>query len=316
MRTLSRREFLKLCAVSTAGVSLGSLLGWDFVFNTFARAAEGRPTVVWLQGSACSGCSVSLLNSVDPPVADLILKLTGLKYHPLLMAAAGEMGVDLLEEVARKERGNFVLVVEGGIPTAERGRYCLIGEQHGQAVTMLDAVRILGNAALVTVAAGQCASFGGIPGAAPNPTGVVGVDRVLADRPVINLGLCPMHPDHFLGTVVHLLNYGLPELDELKRPKMFYPGPIHENCPRRPDFEAGRFASSIGEEGCLARLGCKGFIARADCGNQGWNHGVNWCIKAGAPCMACSEPYFPDHTGPFYGLFTVSRTRSEARPSS
>ncbi|MGB9887177.1 MAG: hydrogenase small subunit [Moorellales bacterium] len=306
MRTISRREFLKLCAVSTAGVGLSSLLGWDFVFNSFARAADGRPTVLWLQGAACSGCSVSLLNSVDPPVGELILKLTSLKYHPMLMAGAGEMCVEVLEEVAKKEKGNFVLVVEGGIPTAEGGRYCLIGEQRGHEVTMLEAVRLLGNAAMATVAAGQCASFGGIPGAAPNPTGVVGVDHLVTKSPVINLGLCPMHPDHFLGTVLHLLNYGLPELDELKRPKMFYPDTIHQNCPRRPAFEAARFASSIGEEGCLAKLGCKGFIARADCAKRGWNHGVNWCIQAGAPCLACSEPYFPDHTGPFYGVFPVS----------
>lgn len=306
MCTISRREFIKLCAASTAGISLSSLLGWDLVFNTFARAAEGRPTVLWLQGSACSGCSVSLLNSVDPPVADLILKIINLKYHPILMAASGEMCIEVLEEVVAKERGNYVLVVEGGIPTSEKGMYCLIGESHGQPVTVLEAVRLLANAALATIAAGQCASFGGIPGAAPNPTGVAGVDRIVTKRPVINLGLCPMHPDHFLGTVIHLLNYGVPELDELNRPKMFYPETIHHSCPRRPAFEAGKFASSIGEEGCLAKLGCKGFIARADCDKRGWNHGVNWCIKAGAPCLACSEPYFPDHTGPFYGVYPVS----------
>lgn len=309
MRTLTRREFIQLCAASTAGLSLVSLLGPDFITGSLARAAEGRPTVVWLQGAACSGCSVSVLNSVDPAIAEALLKVISLKYHPTIMAGAGELCAEILEEVAAKEKDNFFLVIEGGIPVNENGIYCTIAEKEGKELTLLDAARILGKAAIATIALGQCASFGGIPGGRPNPTGVVGVDQVITEKPVINLGLCPAHPDHFLGTVVYVLNYGLPkpeELDSLKRPRMFYPEPIHENCPRRPFFEQGKFAESIGEEGCLAKLGCKGFIAYADCPKRGWNNNVSWCIKAGAPCYACSEPHFPDYTGPFYGLFPLN----------
>jgi hydrogenase small subunit len=309
VRTLTRREFIQLCAASTAGLSLVSLLGEDFIVSSLARAAEGKPTVIWLQGSTCSGCSVSLLNSVEPKIADVLLKVINLKYHQVIMAGSGELCAEVLDEVVAKEKDNFFLVVEGGIPVKENGLYCTIAEKDGKELTMLDAVRIMGDAAIATIAAGQCASFGGIPGATPNPTGVVGVDQIVTKKPVINLGLCPLHPDHFLGTVVYVLNYGLPkaeDLDHFKRPKMFYPGFIHDNCPRRPYFEEGKFAASIGEEGCLAKLGCKGFIARADCPKRGWNNNVSWCIKAGAPCMACSEPYFPDTSGPFYGLFPLT----------
>jgi len=90
---------------------------------------------------------------------------------------------------------------------------------------------------------------------------------------------------------------------------MFYAESIHENCIRRMYFDAGKFARFFGDEGCLAHLGCKGFIAMSDCNKRGWNNNTNWCVKAGAPCMACSEPTFPDESAPFYGVFPLNNKR-------
>jgi hydrogenase small subunit len=35
-----------------------------------------------------------------------------------------------------------------------------------------------------------------------------------------------------------------------------------------------------------------------------WNHGTNWCINAGSPCIGCCEPGFPDLMAPFYQKLT------------
>jgi hydrogenase small subunit len=94
------------------------------------------------------------------------------------------------------------------------------------------------------------------------------------------------------------------DLDELARPKLFYGQLIHENCPRRADFDKGKFAQELGDPGCLYNIGCKGHYTNADCPLRQWNNGVNWCIKAGSPCLGCVEPEFPDGTSPIYEKIT------------
>ncbi|NPV73238.1 MAG: hydrogenase small subunit [Pelotomaculum sp.] len=297
---------------TAAGASLFTVIGPELQ-ESLALAAEGKPPVIWLQGASCTGCSISLLNSVDPAIEKVILDVISLRYHPNISAASGHFVAEIMDEMLLSHKDQFILVVEGAIPLKNDGKYCTIAEKNGREITMLKAVQVLGNAAKAVIAAGQCASYGGIPGGAPNPTGVVGVKKVVTKKPVINISLCPMHPDHFLGTVVYILKYGdIPPLDRYGRPAMFYPKPIHESCLRRPYFDSGRFASFIGDEGCLALLGCKGFVGYADCPVRGWNNNVNWCIKAGAPCMACSEPTFPDAASPIYGVYPLTNKTAPA----
>ncbi|TEB12702.1 Periplasmic (NiFeSe) hydrogenase small subunit precursor [Pelotomaculum sp. FP] len=310
--SLTRREFIKLCMSSAVGASLLTIVGPDLE-RTLALAADGKPPVIWLQGASCTGCSVSLLNSVDPAIEKVLLDIISLKYHPNISAGSGHLIAEILDEAATKYKDQFILVVEGAIPLNNDGVYCTIAEKDGREITMLHAVNVLGKAAKAVIAAGQCASYGGIPGAAPNPTGVVGVNKIVDEKKVINISLCPMQPDHFLGTVVYILTYGqIPELDRYGRPKMFFPKPIHESCLRREHFDAGRFARFIGDEGCLALLGCKGFVAMSDCPTRGWNNNVNWCVKAGAPCYACSEPTFPDMSSPIYGVYPLTNKTAAA----
>lgn len=309
---LSRREFIKLCMTSAAGASLISVLGPE-INETLAMAAEGKPPVIWLQGASCTGCSISLLNSVEPAIEKVILDVISLKYHPNISAGSGHHVGEIFDEAIQNYKGQFILVVEGAIPLKDDGKYCTITEMGGKEITILQAVQALGKASMAVIAAGQCASYGGIPGAAPNPTGIVGVSKVVDPKKVINLSMCPMHSDHFLGTVVYVLKYGsIPELDRHGRPKMFYPKPIHDSCERRPAFDAGKFATFIGDEGCLSLLGCKGFVATSDCPVRGWNNNVNWCVKAGAPCMACSEPTFPDAASPIYGSYPLTNKQAAA----
>jgi len=181
---------------SAAGASLITILGPEFG-KALGAAADGKPSVIWLQGASCSGCSVSLLNSVEPKIEKVLLDIIGLKYHPTIMAGSGYLCEEVLEETAKKYKDQFILVVEGGIPTKDKGIYCTIAESDDRELTMLQAVTTLGNMAQAVIAAGQCAAYGGIPGAAPNPTDVVGVSDVIQKKPVINIPLCPMHADHF-----------------------------------------------------------------------------------------------------------------------
>jgi hydrogenase small subunit len=99
------------------------------------------------------------------------------------------------------------------------------------------------------------------------------------------------------------------EVDNLARPTLIYGKLIHENCPRRADFDKGKFAERLGDAGCLYKLGCRGHYTYADCPLRQWNSGVSWCVKAGSPCLGCVEPEFPDGTSPMYEKITFEDLR-------
>ena len=98
MRTLDRREFLRLCGATGTAVCLADALKPE-VRQAFAGPAAGQPPVVWLQGGACSGCSVSLLDSVSPDIAEALTGVISLKFHQTLMAAAGDPAMKVLTDV-------------------------------------------------------------------------------------------------------------------------------------------------------------------------------------------------------------------------
>jgi hydrogenase small subunit len=269
--------------------------------------------VIYLQAAACTGCAVSMLNSASPTIKNVLIDQLApgvhinLKFHPVVMAAAGDLAIQAMEDTAKRQKGEYILVVDGAVPTADGGVYGAVGERNGKPVTMAQRVEELAKDALAVIAMGTCASFGGIPAAPPNPTGCVSVQTFLASKkivkPLINVPGCPPHPDWFIGTVASIIMSGLPkpdDLDDFLRPKLFYGKLIHENCPRRAYFDEGKFAKKLGDEGCLYELGCKGPITHADCPIRHWNSGTNWVIGAGAPCNGCTQPEFPNETAPFY----------------
>jgi len=288
---LSRREFIRLCAGSAAAISMSG-----FLAPFMAEAAEaGAPPVIWIQGASCTGCSISLLNTVHPSIQDVLLKVISLRYHPNVMAAAGDLAIqEAMYKVARENKGRFFLVVEGSVPTAADGMFCTVGEENGQPITFQKLVQDIGGQAKAILAFGTCSAYGGIPATPPNPTGCKPVAEVVKNVPVVNVPGCPPHPDWMVGTIAHVILYGdYPELDEFGRPKMFFSGIVHDNCPRRQYFDNAIFAKNFSEPGCLLEIGCKGPIAHCDATTRPWNGGVNWCIKSGAPCIACTEPQFP-----------------------
>lgn len=273
--------------------------------------------VIWLQAATCTGCSVSMLNSVSPTIKNILIdevipgKHINLRYHATVMAGQGDAAIDEMETTSSKKKGGYILVVEGAIPTASNGVHGSLGEKEGKPVSMASRVEHLSKNALAVIALGTCAAYGGIAAGSPNPSGSVGVDAFLKQKkvnvPLINIPGCAPHPDWFVGTVASIVLNGLPkpsELDEYRRPKAFYGKLIHENCPRRAYFEEGKFARKFGDPGCLNELGCKGPVTYADCPTRLWNHGTNWCIGSGGSCIGCVEPGFPDVLAPFYQKLT------------
>lgn len=299
MRSLDRREFLRLCGAAGAALSLADVLKPEIV-EAFAGPAAGKPPVIWLQGGSCSGCSVSLLNSVAPEIAEVLTGVISLKFHQTIMAAAGEQAMNVLRDAKKNYRGEYVLIVEGTVPVGAGGKYATLGEKGEKPITFLEWVKELAGGAKAVLAVGSCAAFGGIPAGKPNPTGSLPVNKVVSGVPVVNISGCPSHPDWVLGTVVHLLKYGLPELDAAGRPKMFYGRCIHDICERRTEFDKGKFATHLSGMGCLYKLGCKGPMSFADCPTRKFNNGANWCVGANSPCLACVEPGFPDVAEPFF----------------
>ncbi len=283
--------------------------------------ATKKYPVVWLQGASCTGCSVSVLNAVSPKFQNLLLdelvpgQQLNLIFHATIMAGQGEPVIEVLKETEKNRKGGYILIVEGAVPTAENGNYGSIGEKDGRHLTIQESVEEMGKNALLVIALGTCATFGGIPSARPNPTLCKGVKTIFNEKgiktAVVNIPGCPVHPDWFVGTISVVLFSGVDalELDDLARPKLFYGSLVHENCPRRADFDKGKFAEKLGDPGCLYKLGCKGHYTYADCPLRQWNNGLNWCVKAGSPCLGCVEPEFPDGTSPMYEKITFEELK-------
>lgn len=281
---ITRRDFLKYMGASAVVLGLSRT---QLAAVERALASAAGPAVLWLNGASCSGCSVSLLNAVNPTIDQVLLDTISLKYHPTLMAAAGELAVAAVTSVAAS--GGHILVVEGAIPTAAAGSFCTVWEEGGRPVPMTEAVTGLAASASHIVAVGSCSAFGGFPSACCD-TASQGLGSFLG-RQVVNLPGCPAHPDWIIGSLAALLSGSVPALDEYGRPLAFYRDQsIHSRCPRREAEEAHTF----GQAGyCLEELGCKGKHTHADCDLRGWNNHENWCIGVNGLCIGCTEPDFP-----------------------
>ena len=287
---ISRREFLKYCTVSASAIGL-SMTELSALKKLVAK--PGGPKVIWLQGSGCTGCSMSLLNhvseSVPYDVSDLLINHIDLKYHPNLTS---EEGVDvhaILED--EYSEGEYILVIEGGVPTKYDGCTCLsITTSDGEDITFVELVTHMAKKANHIIAVGSCASYGGIPASGPNVTGIKPLREILPSREVIALTGCPPHPNTIVWPIVQVLLGKNIKLDAYGRPKKLYNKTVHMNCERRGKV----FATGLSQPGtCLYHLGCKGPKSWGMCPTTKWNNGVSWCVEANVPCIGCTEPTFP-----------------------
>lgn len=294
---ISRRDFLQVCSwlAAAAGIEASGV-------PAVVEALERKPRlpVLWMHFQECTCCSESFIRSSHPIVADLLLDTISLDYTETLMAASGRQAEAALHETAANFKGQYLLLVEGSVPTADGGIYCCIGGR-----TSLDILRELSAGAKAIVAWGNCACHGCIQAAKPNPTGATPIDKLVTGVPVVNVPGCPPIAEVMAGTLVHMLAFDrVPQLDGLGRPRAFYSRRVHDTCYRRPNYDAGLFVESFDDENarrgyCLYKVGCRGPVTYNACGVMRWNAGVSYPIQSGHGCIGCSEAGFWDN-GPFY----------------
>ncbi len=297
-RGVSRRDFMKFCSATAAALALPATFA-----PKIAQALDEvkRPTFVWLEFQSCTGDTEALLRAASPTVGEIVLDILSIDYAETIMAAAGHLAEANLKKVVKEEKGKYFAVVEGSIPMKDGGVYCCIGGR-----SAVDIAREVCGGAFATVAAGTCACYGGLPAAAPNPTGAVGVKEAVPGATVLNLPGCPLNADNLTATIVHFLLFKkLPATDGLGRPLFAYGKRIHDNCERRAHFDAGQYVEKWGDEGhrtgfCLYKMGCKGPETFHNCPTQRYNEKTSWPVASGHGCAGCSQPMFWDTMTPLY----------------
>jgi len=307
---VSRRSFLKFCAITASMLALPA--SERFIFSK-ALANSSRPSVIWLHFQECTGCTESITRSFEPTLENLILNMISLEYHETLMVAAGHSADHSLEEAIAA--GGYILIVEGSI--SERDGWCTIHNKNSNQ-HFYEAMK---HAELV-IAVGTCAAYGGLPKASPNPSDAMSVGELMDqkrvyDKPLINLPGCPPVPEVITGAISYYLAYGAaPELDEHRRPFCFYGRTVHDRCPRKGSYNAGKFAESFDDEGarkgwCLLHLGCKGPETYNACSVIGWNDQTSTPMHSGHGCLGCSQPDFWDRWGMDGGIYTNLEEREK-----
>ena len=281
----------------------------------------------WLAGMSCDGCSIAAVGATQPAAESLMTgTIPGVPrvdlHHPVLSVDAGEAFIHPYELAAQGELdAPFVIIFEGSVPdetlAAQFGGYWsglgareVDGEP--QPIPTAEWLQRMAPHAAAVIAIGTCATWGGIPAAAGNPTGAMGVMDFLGNEyrsalglPVVNIPGCSPQGDNFTETVAAVLLFlqgigPLPEFDELGRPAWLFGETVHRGCTRAGFYEEGIFAETYGDHECLVEIGCWGPVVQCNINKRGAINHAGGCMNVGAPCIGCTMPSFPDGFAPFY----------------
>lgn len=273
--------------------------------------------ILWITaGLGCDGDTISMTAATNPSIEDVLLgNIPGIPkirlHNPVL---AYENGADFMKTFYKAREGKlgpFILVVEGSIPNEKilaEGYWAGFGtdQDTGQPITTCEWIDRLAPKAWAVIAIGTCATYGGIHAMQGNPTGAMGLPDYLgwewkssADIPIVCVPGCPVQPDDFMETLLHLLyqaagNAPMIQLDDKLRPKWLFSYTVHEGCDRGGYYEQGDFASELGSPKCIVKQGCWGPVALCNVPKRGWMNGVGGCPNVGGICIACTMPGFPD----------------------
>jgi hydrogenase small subunit len=293
---------------------------------TFAelQPAVQEVHILWTpDGLSCDGDTISVTNAEQPSIEDVLLGvIPGLPkvhlHNRVLDASLG--GEEYMEVWHAADEGRlgapFVLVVEGSIPNEaikREGYWAGMGNDRrtGQPMTLCDWLDRLAPKAWGVVAAGTCATYGGIHAMAGNPTGAMGLAdylghdfRSAGGLPVVNVPGCPVQPDNFMETLLYLLYQAaglapMIPLDKELRPTWLFGKTVHEGCDRAGYYEQADFAHEYGSPKCLVKVGCWGPVVNCNVTKRGWMRGIGGCPNVGGICIGCTMPGFPDKFMPF-----------------
>jgi hydrogenase small subunit len=121
--------------------------------------------LLWLQGGACSGNTMSFLNAEEPSACDLVTDFgINVLWHPSLGVELGDNLQKLLRDCVSGAVPLDIFVFEGTVVNAPNGTGAW---NRFAGRSMKDWVKDLCNAATFVVAIGDCATYGGIPAIAP-----------------------------------------------------------------------------------------------------------------------------------------------------
>jgi hydrogenase small subunit len=283
--------------------------------------------LLWINaGLSCDGDSVSLTNATLPSIEDIVMgAIPGLpKVVPHWPLVDYQVGDDFMQWFWKADAGEldpFVLVVEGSIPNEDikrEGYWAAFGNNapgasrfSDQPMKTTEWLDRLAPKATAIIAAGTCATYGGIHAMAGNPTGAMGVPDYLgwewkskAGLPVVCVPGCPIQPDNLSETLLYLLYQVAGQapvipLDENLRPTWLFGRTVHEGCDRAGYYEQGDFAHEYGSPKCLVKIGCWGPVVNCNVTKRGWMRGIGGCPNVGGICIACTMPGFPDKFMPF-----------------
>lgn len=279
-------------------------------------------SILWIsEGMSCDGDTVSMTAAGLPSIEDVVLGLIpGIPkvklYNKVLAYETGEEYLATFRKAARGEGGPFILVIEGSIPNENingDGYWTSFGNdpETGDPIPINTWIDWLAPRAWAVVAAGTCATYGGIHAMAGNPTGCMGLAdyigwdfRSQAGLPIVNVPGCPIQPDNFMETLLWLLyqaagkNPMIP-LDKNLRPTWLFGKTVHESCDRAGYYEQADFAPDYNSPKCQVKIGCWGPVVNCNVPKRGWMNGVGGCPNVGGICIACTMPGFPDKFMPF-----------------
>jgi hydrogenase small subunit len=278
--------------------------------------------VLWITaGLGCDGDTISMTAATQPSIEELIAgALPGVPkvrlHNPFLDYKNGDDFLRIFHRAAEGKLERFILVIEGSIPdetNKPEGYWAGFGTdaKTGQPIPTCDWIDRLAPKAWAVIAAGTCATYGGIHAMEGNPTGCMGLPDYLGWRwkshagvPIVCVPGCPVQPDNFTETLLYLLYQlaGLAPaipLDDALRPVWLFGATVHEGCDRGGYYEQGEFADKYGDIQCIVKLGCWGPVVQCNVGKRGWTVGIGGCPNVGGICIGCTMPGFPDKFMPF-----------------
>jgi uptake hydrogenase small subunit len=244
-----------------------------------------------MQCGGCGGDTVSLLNAESPNILETKEDLDlNILWHPLFSTILPDEHLRIQEELIAGSLPLDILCVEGAVIRGP-GNTGMFDTAEGR--PKKDLLERLSKKAGIVIAAGTCASFGGVTGAGEADAvglqfskrtsgGFLGPDfRSLRGLPVINLPGCPLHASVMIGTLSALARGMELELNAFNAPQEYYNMLVHQGCTRNEYHEYRIEETDFGQKGCLFfHLGCQG--------------------PSGVPCFGCTEPDFPKHDHFFY----------------